>query len=214
VEDQSGPGSAGRAGLISLVREEVADVRTAGRSGLWRAGSAAVALVLAVTLSGCVVRHGALLHLRPGECKGGDPLAGVYIPSRLHVEKKCLTVMGTAECVRREPDGDIHILVRLARRYRWILTPANAAQHCPGARGGGRLLVVEIIPQQGSVLLPDNSADRAGFVTPAAPRTGDRISVTGPYVLDTNELHDLIFPGVKNWAEIHPAWNITIQRHH
>ena len=186
---------------------------TAARPGPWRAGFAALVLVLAVTLSGCFVRHGALLHLRPGECKGGDPLAGVYLPSRLHVKKNCLTVTGTVECVKHEPDGDIHILVQRARRYRWLLTPANAAQHCAGARGQGRLLVVEIIPQQGSFLLPDNSADLGGFVTPPAPRTGDRIRVTGPYVLDTNELHDLIYPGVKNWAEIHPAWNVTIERH-
>ena len=117
------------------------------------------------------------------------------------------------KCVTHEPDGDVHILVQLARRYRRILTPANAAQHCAGAGGNGRLLVVEIIPQHGSLPFLDNSADRGGFVTPPAPRTGDRIRVTGPYVLDTNELHDLIYPGVKNWAEIHPAWNITIQRH-
>lgn len=186
----------------------------AGRSGLCRVGLAAVALVLAVAVSGCFVRHGALLHLRSGQCKGGDPLAGVYLPSRLHVEKNCLTVTGTVECVRHEPDGDSHLLVRVARRYRWILAPANAAQHCAGTRGSGPLLVVEIIPQQGSFLVPDNSADRGGFVTPAAPHTGDHISVTGPYVLDTNELHDLIIPGVKDWAEIHPAWNITIHRHH
>lgn len=94
-----------------------------------------------------------------------------------------------------------------------ILTPANAAQHCAGAGGNGRLLVVEIIPQHGSLPFLDNSADLGGFITPRTPLIGDRIRVTGPYVLDTNELHDLIYPGVKNWAEIHPAWNITIQRH-
>ena len=66
--------------------------RAAGRSWPWRAGVAAVVLVLVVTLSGCVVRHGALPRLRSGQCKGGEPLAGVYVPSRLHVEKNCLTV--------------------------------------------------------------------------------------------------------------------------
>jgi hypothetical protein len=185
----------------------------AGRPGPRRAAAAAVVLVVVVTLSGCAVQHGALPRLGPGQCKGGDPLAGVYVPSRLQVEKTCLTVTGTVECVTREPDGDVHILVQLARRYRGILTPANAAQHCAGTRGSGRLLVVEIIPQHGRLPFLDNTADRGGFATPAAPRTGDRIRVTGPYVLDTNALHDLIYPGVKNWAEIHPAWNITIQRH-
>jgi signal transduction histidine kinase len=43
-----------------------------------------------------------------------------------------------------------------------------------------------------------------------------RIPVTGPYVLDTNALHDLIIPGknVADWAEIHPAWNITVTSLH
>jgi hypothetical protein len=33
-------------------------------------------------------------------------------------------------------------------------------------------------------------------------------------VWDTNALHDLVYPGrnVKNWAEIHPAWNVTADR--
>ena len=186
---------------------------TADRPGLWRAGFAAVVLVLVLALSGCFVRHGALLRLRSGQCKSGDPLAGVYVPSRLHVEKNCLTVTGTVECVRHEPDGDVHILVQLARRYRRILTPANAAQHCAGTAGHGRLLVVEIIPQHASFPFLDNSADLGGFVTPGTPRAGDRIRVTGPFVLDTNGLHDLITAGAKNWAEIHPAWNITIERH-
>jgi hypothetical protein len=40
-----------------------------------------------------------------------------------------------------------------------------------------------------------------------------RSTMSGALVLDTNELHDPIYPAVKNRAEIHPAWNITIQRH-
>lgn len=38
--------------------------------------------------------------------------------------------------------------------------------------------------------------------------------MTGAYVWDTNALHDLIFRGknVADWAEIHPAWNITVRR--
>jgi hypothetical protein len=174
----------------------------------------ALAVALALMVGSCAARHGTLLRLRPGQCKRGNPLAGVYLPSRLDVQRKCLTVAGTVACVRHEPDGDIHFLLRLARRYQWILRPANAAQRCAGTRRSRPLLVVEIIPQQDSLPFPDNSADRGGFVTPPAPRAGDHIRVTGPYVLDTNELHDLLYPGVKNWAEIHPAWNVTIRRAH
>lgn len=137
----------------------------------------------------------------------------MYLPFRLHVQKRCVTVTGVVDCERREPDGDVHIKLRVARRYRWMLTPANADQRCPGHTGPH--LVVEIIPQNGELPFLSNSASRAHFVTPRAPGTGDTISVTGPYVFDTNALHDLIVPGhhVANWAEIHPAWNVKIRRH-
>jgi len=74
--------------------------------------------------------------------------------------------------------------------------------------------VVEIIPQNGEVPFPDNSASRAGFMTPKAPKPGQHVKVTGPYVVDTNALHDLIYPGrqVANWAEVHRAWNVTAIR--
>lgn len=185
-----------------------------------RAQFAVLATVVALTVpvGGCMVHHGALRHFKSGQCKPGRPLAGVYIPSRLHVVKRCVTVTGIVDCVQREPDGDVHIRLRLARRYRHILTRANSVQVCAGRAGmagHSAHLVVEIIPQHGHLPLPSNSADRAGFATPPAPRRGERITVTGPYVLDTNALHDLVFAGrnVKNWAEIHPAWNVTVRRH-
>jgi hypothetical protein len=175
-------------------------------------------VALTLTLGGCSAGHGALLRLGSGECKPGAPLAGVYLPSRLHVRNGCVTVSGTVDCVQREPDGDIHIRLRVDRRYRRFLRPANAAQQCAAQKGRGARgphLVVEIIPQKGGLPFPDNSANLGGFVTPAAPRPGDHITVTGPYVLDSNTLHDLIYRGknVKNWAEIHPAWNITLTHH-
>jgi hypothetical protein len=43
-------------------------------------------------LSGC---RQAPPQLRSGECKPGDPLAGVYLPSRLGVKNACTTVTGT-----------------------------------------------------------------------------------------------------------------------
>jgi hypothetical protein len=178
-----------------------------------RAAFAAAAVALAVLLTGCADHDAGLVRLRSGQCRAGRPLAGVYLPSRLHVLRNCLTVSGTVACTRHEPDGDVHVLVTLARRDQRFLRPANALQHCPGASHTGRLLVVEIIPQDGGFPVVDNSADLGGFVTPAAPHAGDHIRVTGPYVLDTNRLHDLLVPGARNWAEIHPAWNITVQRH-
>jgi len=176
----------------------------------------AFALTLAVALGGCALgHHGRLERLGPGDCKRGDPLAGVYLPFRLHIERACVTVSGVVDCVRQEPDGDVHIELRVAGRYRRFLRHANAFQQCPGKGRGlrGPHLLVEVIPQEGHLPFPDNSAELGGFVTPRAPDSGDHVTVTGPWVIDTNALHDLIYPGksVANWAEIHPAWNITIR---
>lgn len=189
-------------------------------SGLVRwAGPGLAAIMLALGLSGCghlfpsvSAAHHRLHRFRSGQCRPGNPLDGVYLPSRLIVKKRCVTVSGRVDCVHREPDGDVHIEVRLSRAYRHLLTAANAYQRCPGHPGPH--LVVEIIPQSGELPFPDNSATRAGFVTPNAPKRGQRIRVTGPYVWDTNALHDLIRPGrhVANWAEVHPAWNIRVVR--
>ena len=189
------------------------------RSWIRRAGIGLAAIVMSLGLGGCGhlhfhvgTAHHRLHKFRSGQCRPGDPLDGVYLPFRLHVRKACVTASGRVDCVRREPDGDVHIELHLSRAYRHLLTAANAYQRCPGHAGPH--LVVEIIPQNGELPFPDNSASRAGFVTPKAPRPGQRIKVTGPYVWDTNALHDLIYPGrkVANWAEIHPAWNITVIR--
>jgi hypothetical protein len=190
----------------------VSEISPRYRARRWWTALAAIVLVLA--LGGCMrlfpQAHGKLHRFHSGQCKPGAPLAGVYLPSRLHVRKRCITVSGVVDCVRQEPDGDVHIDLHLAPAFRRFLTRANAFQHCAGHNGP--LLVVEIVPQAEGLPFPDNSAGRAGFVTPKAPKVGERIKVTGPYVLDTNALHDLIFPGhnVANWAEIHPAWNITV----
>lgn len=151
-----------------------------------------------------------LVHVAARQCKTGDPLAGVYLPSRLTVKQGCATVTGTVDCVQHEFDGDVHIRLRLDAAYVSLLTAANAVQQCPGHAGPH--LVVEIIPQDGFLPYPENSATRGGFVTPTAPAVGARVTVTGPLVWDSNILHDLVHPGqdTANWAEIHPAWNITV----
>lgn len=181
---------------------------------------AALAMAAAlIAASGCAAllhaapgSHHGLLRLGQGRCKPGPPLAGVYLPFRLHLKNRCVTVSGTVDCVQHEDDGDVHIRLRVDPAYRRLLTPANAFQRCP--RQTGPHLVVEIIPQHGHLPIPTNSATRGGFITPAAPAAGDHITVTGPYVWDSNILHDLVYPGknVANWAEIHPAWHITVRK--
>jgi hypothetical protein len=151
--------------------------------------------------------------LRAGECKFGPPLAGVYFPSRLHVIDRCLTVTGTVDCVKLEPDGDLHVRLRLDAQFAGLVRSANALQTCVDHPGPH--LVVEIIPQRPQgVLFRTNNADAGGFIDPRTPAPGDHVTVTGPYVIDTNILHRVLYQGraAENWAEIHPAWAIKVDQ--
>ena len=146
-----------------------------------------------------------------GQCKWGPPLAGVYIPNRLRVMDRCKTVSGTVDCLKHEPDGDIHIRLRLDPQYTGLLTSANRLQTC--VDHSGPHLVVEIIPQHPEgILFRSNNADAGGFIDPPVPSAGDHITATGPYVIDTNSLHRILYQGqpAENWAEIHPAWAIQL----
>jgi hypothetical protein len=79
---------------------------------MWRA--AVLVLVVLVVPAGCSVRRQAAPPVSP-YCRGGDPLAGVYHPDRLHVRKRCTLVSGTVESIRMEDyDGDVHIWLRTA----------------------------------------------------------------------------------------------------
>src|SRR5438105_6043999 len=96
--------------------------------------------------------------LRAGECKFGPPLAGVYIPSRLQLLDRCRTVTGTVDCLKLEPDGDVHLRLRVDSPFTGLLRPANSLQTC--ANQGGPHLVAEIIPQhKQGILFRDNNAD-------------------------------------------------------
>jgi hypothetical protein len=153
------------------------------------------------------------LTLQAGQCKWGPPLAGVYFPSRLKVVDRCRTVSGMVDCTKVEPDGDVHIRLRLDSQYAGLLKPANALQTCTGQPGPH--LVVEIIPQHSEgILFRTNDADAGGFNDPRTPTAGEHITVSGPYVIDTNILHRIIYQGraAENWAEIHPAWGIRVDQ--
>jgi hypothetical protein len=151
--------------------------------------------------------------LQAGQCKWGPPLAGVYLSGRLRPIDRCRTVSGTVDCTKVEPDGDVHVRLRLDPQYAGLLKPANELQTCTGQPGPH--LVVEIIPQhpQG-ILFRTNNADAGGFIDPPTPAPGDHITVSGPYVIDTNSLHRILYQGraAENWAEIHPAWGIKVDR--
>ena len=108
-------------------------------------------LLLAVVLvpAGCTLRRTSAPPVSP-YCRGGEPLAGVYHPDRLHVRDRCAVVTGRVESVRMEDyDGDVHI---------WLDT------------ADGERLVVEIIPQDRALVgVPEEGAQ----VTAVGPLVDD-----------------------------------------
>ena len=133
-----------------------------------RRAAAVIGVFLVCCTAACTLRR-QVAPLSP-HCRGGNPLAGVYHPSRLRVKSRCRVAVGTVSKVVFEPyDGDVHIDVRPDDRS--LLSGGND-------RLGGNL-VVEVIP-----------FDRAQV---AIPVEGSRIEVVGPWVEDDqhgwNEIH-------------------------
>ena len=106
-------------------------------------------------------------------CHPGDPLAAVYRPARLKVKNRCAAVTGVVGDHNIEHDGDLHIsLTDVGAQW---LNQVNL-------RRPKQDLVVEAVP---------------GIPVPV-PAVGARITVIGPWVLDTET----------GWLEIHPVWTI------
>src|SRR2546425_854363 len=64
----------------------------------------AIALIVSVLLLGVASYFWIQIpfvkfQLQAGQCKWGPPLAGVYSPSRLKVNNRCMTVSGTVDCL-------------------------------------------------------------------------------------------------------------------
>jgi hypothetical protein len=129
---------------------------------------------------------------RPGGC---DPALWqhVYHPYRLHVISACRTVTGTVEDVQQEPDGDTHILLKPDPRYAGLVNAGNTRwEH-------GDLVLEPICA--GSVSQADAVAACRGFTSRVSSvSAGDRVRVTGSYVLDADH----------GWMEIHPVSRITV----
>jgi hypothetical protein len=118
----------------------------------------------------------------------------VYHEDRLTVLKPCMTVSGTVTGLRPEDDGDSHVYLALDASYASALKLSS--------------LLLEIVPADkpgcvpGQPPRPASGSYDYGICTGANegdPAVGSHITVTGPYVYDTN--HD--------WNEIHPVWRIS-----
>ena len=128
---------------------------------------------------------------KPASCKPTDQDQYVYHPSRLAVQAACIRVSGTVEAIRREADGDLHILLALDPAYAHLLTSANQGVEL------GDLVVepvcVRSVSQADAVAVC--AADRDPMT--ALPAVGDRVWMEGRYVFDSDH---------GGWAELHPLY--------
>ncbi len=114
----------------------------------------------------------------------------VYHPDRLRLVRRCMTVRGRVTELRWEPDGDLHIL--LATRPGLVNADNDKYEH-------GDLVLEEIC--QGRVTQADAGAACRGVPHDlTVPSVGERVRVSGSYVLDADH----------GWMEIHPVTNLTI----
>lgn len=107
-----------------------------------------------------------------------DWSAGVYHTYRFTLLSACRSASGVVESIRHESDHDYHLDLKLDSKYQGLLAPGNFKyQH--------GFLVVEIIPMDEPYI--------------PVPSVGQRVTVTGAWVDDTDH----------GWNEIHPAWIVN-----
>ncbi len=119
----------------------------------------------------------------------------VYNPTRLQVLDPCISVTGSVEDVRKEADGDIHILFRLDPQFESLLNEKNVS------RQHGDLVLEPIC--QGNVRQADAEEPCSRYNGPYfEPQIGQRYLASGTYVHDADH----------GWNELHPVTSMqTVQ---
>jgi hypothetical protein len=113
----------------------------------------------------------------------------VYHPARLQVlGDSCISVSGSVEDIRKEADGDLHILFRLDQQFESLLNEKNMSkQH-------GDLVLEPIC--QGTIRQADATEPCSRYNGPYfEPQIGQRYLVSGVYVYDVDH----------GWHELHPV---------
>ena len=131
----------------------------------------------------------------PGACHG---LAHVYNPSRLHILASCVSVRGVIISARQEPDGDLHVLLKVDADQR---DPRGGrfTNSVNDTKQGGDLVLEPVC--EGPVIQPNAVSACAGFHNPlVVPPAGSHVVVTGPWVLDAPH----------GWNEIHPLERVEV----
>lgn len=163
------------------------------------------AIVLLLVVAGSVFLAYRLLHSPRNSGNPSSPQADtqcdqrlwqyVYRPARLQVLAPCISVTGAVDEVRKEADGDIHILFRVDQKFESLLNDGNIS------REHGDLVLEPICqrsPTQADAKEPCSGYDGPYF----EPQIGRRYTVWGAYVYDADH----------GWNELHPVSSMwTIQ---
>jgi len=151
-------------------------------------------LFLACTFFGCAPGQSSVTGTSgsPGAtCAATDQDQYVYHPDRLQVVQSCLRVSGIVDAVRKEADGDKHILLKLDAPYQHLLQPANKNEL-------GDLVIepicIDQVTQQDAI---DICASDPDPYAAALPNIGDHVWMEGRYVYDLDH---------GSWAELHPLY--------
>ena len=112
----------------------------------------------------------------------------MYHRYRLQVIKKCFSANGTIQEMRKERDGDYHILLKLDTGLNSLLNEKNLEKQ----KG---CLVVEVICQ--NKVKQEDAIDACENCTShiEVPPAGSHVKVNGSYVFDKEH----------GWMEIHPV---------
>ena len=112
----------------------------------------------------------------------------VYNPGRLQVINPCISVSGTVDEVRKEADGDVHILFHLDQEFESLLNEKNISkQH-------GDLVLESIC--QSKVRQADAAEPCSRYPGPYFElEIGRRYLISGTYVHDADH----------GWNELHPV---------
>jgi hypothetical protein len=123
----------------------------------------------------------------PATSTCGNPHAHVYNPDRLRILAACVTVTGVIDAIRKEKDGDLHVLLHLDPGEEKYINAKNALE-------GGDLVLEPVCVSQPTQA--DAVSSCSGYTNPLSiPPVGSHVSVTGPWVLDLDH----------GWLEIHPV---------
>jgi hypothetical protein len=117
-----------------------------------------------------------------------------YHPARLVRLKDCVTVTGTVMVIRHEADGDLHVQFKLDAPYLGLMNSANADTSNPITGG---YFIIEPDCVGGPVTQADAVQACSGAIPPpgfALLKVGAHLSVSGPYVNDSQHGHNEVHP--------------------